>query len=114
MHELSIAADIIKIVEDAASGADIKRVDIIEIEIGELSGVEIEALKMAMDISTKGTVAANAELNIEIIKGEGHCLECGKDTPVSDLYSGCPSCGSFRLDITKGMEKRVKSIYTND
>ena len=114
MHELSIAIDIINIVEESAKHAGINSVDAIELEIGELSGVEIEALKMAMQISVIDTIAANAELKIDMVKGEGHCLDCGKDNPIDDLFSLCPACGSFRIDITKGKEMRVKSILVSE
>jgi hydrogenase nickel incorporation protein HypA/HybF len=113
MHELSIAMDIIRIVEDSARKADAVSVAAIELEIGELSGIEIEALKMAMHVSVRETVAADAALNISIIKGSGHCLDCGNENLVEDLFSLCPACGSFRMDIVKGKEMSIKSITVN-
>jgi hydrogenase nickel incorporation protein HypA/HybF len=110
MHELSIAMDIIQIVEDSARNAHADKVAVIDLEIGELSGIEIEALKMAMQVSVKGTVAADAELKIRMIQGAAHCADCGKDSPVDDLFSLCPSCGSFRMDIIRGKEMSIKSI----
>jgi hydrogenase nickel incorporation protein HypA/HybF len=113
MHELAIAADIISIVEDSASKACAGKVTLIELEIGQLSGIELDALNMAVEVSLKGTIAEDAELKIDIIEGEVHCLDCEKNSPVSDLFSLCPSCGSIRLEITKGKEMRVKSIIVD-
>lgn len=113
MHELAIAADIISIVEDTAGKEKADRVTLIELEIGQLSGIELDALKMALEVSVKDTIAETAELKIDIIEGEAHCLDCGKTNAMSDLFSLCLSCGSIRLDITKGKEMRVKSIIVD-
>jgi hydrogenase nickel incorporation protein HypA/HybF len=114
MHELSIAVEIIEIVEKSARKSGAENVDTIELEIGELSGIEIEALKMALDISVKNTIADGAEINIHTVKAEAHCIDCGKDSAVDDLFSVCPTCGSFRMDIIKGKEMKIKSITVNN
>lgn len=53
MHELSIAMNIIDIASEQAKINNFSVIDEIEIEIGTLSGVEIDALKFAMEIATK-------------------------------------------------------------
>jgi hydrogenase nickel incorporation protein HypA/HybF len=113
MHELSIAIDIVQIVKDTAKNAGADSVAAIDLEIGELSGIEIEALKMAMHVTLKDTVAEDAELNIRLMKGEAHCIDCGRNSPASDLFSLCPACGSFRMDIVKGKEMSITSITVN-
>ena len=110
MHEVFIATEIIEIVEESARQANAENVDNIELEIGELSGIEIEALKMALDISSRNTMADGATIKIHHIKGEAHCLDCGRDSAISELFSICPDCNSYRMNIVKGKEMRIKSI----
>jgi hydrogenase nickel incorporation protein HypA/HybF len=110
MHELAIATDIITIVESSARNSGASIVEAIELEIGELSGIETEALRMALEISVKNTLMDGAEIRLLQIKGEAHCLDCGRDSEMHDLFSVCPYCSSFRRDITKGKEMKIKSI----
>ena len=53
MHELSIAMNIIDIAGEYAAKANTKTINEIEIEVGELSGVVIEALEFAMENAKK-------------------------------------------------------------
>lgn len=110
MHELAIATDIVEIVITSAENAGAERVETIELEIGELSGIELDALDMALKVSVKDTLMDGAEIKVDRVKGEAHCLDCGKDSPVDDLFSVCPHCRSFRMDIVRGKEMKIKSI----
>ena len=76
MHEMSIVAGILKIVQDQARAADAKVINSIEVEIGQLAGIEIESLQFCFQAARTGTLAENAELVIRDIPGRGHCPEC--------------------------------------
>jgi hydrogenase nickel incorporation protein HypA/HybF len=56
MHELSIAMNIIDIANEQAKINNLSAIDEIEIEVGELSGVETDALKFAMEVVTRDTI----------------------------------------------------------
>ena len=110
MHELSIAANIIEIVEENATQNKSDRVVLLELEIGEMSGIISEALKMALEISVKGTIIENTEIKIYEVPGEAQCNNCKEIFAIHDLYSLCPRCNSNDNRITKGKEMKIKSI----
>lgn len=109
MHELSIAQSIIEIC-DANVPDKSHPVKEIELEIGQLSGVVLEALETAMNHVIKNTIYQNAEIKINLIDAVGRCISCGNEFQAEDYYSQCPKCGNFGIELIKGDEMRVKSI----
>ena len=110
MHEFSIAQNIVEIANKAARKEYAEIVNKLELEIGDLSGVELEALEFAFDVCVKGTILEKAEIVVHNIPGEGNCLDCGNGFTPTALYDPCPDCGGFNIDIREGMELKVKSI----
>ena len=110
MHELSLAEGILQIVEDAAAQQGFKRVTEVRLEIGALSGVEVEALSFCLDMVLKDSIAAGARVELEKVPGTGFCLECGETVPVNALYDACPKCGSYQVQATGGTEMRDKDL----
>jgi hydrogenase nickel incorporation protein HypA/HybF len=113
MHELSIAQSILTIAENAApkNNAVITSVGL---QIGELSGIEIEPLKFALSVIKENTVLQKADLDIEIIKGEAECTECKTVFPMSYFCSCCPQCGSYFIKVIKGREMKVLNIIVDE
>ena len=110
MHELSIAMGIVQIAEKEAKKAQVDRVLAIDLEIGTLSGVEIEALNFAWPMAVAGSVLQMAEKRIHLIEAQAKCLDCGTDFKMMHFYDTCPICGSPFKNIYKGKELRVKSL----
>lgn len=110
MHEMSLAEGILQIVEGAAAQQDFTRVKEIRLEIGALSGVEVEALGFCLDVVLNGSVAEGARVELERIPGQGFCLACGGTVEIQALYDACPQCGSFQVQATGGTEMRVKDL----
>jgi hydrogenase nickel incorporation protein HypA/HybF len=110
MHEFSIAQNIIEIVEDSVQQNNLTHVEEIELEIGELSGIEITALETALECLFPGTMLENAKVNMKIIKGIMRCRQCNHEFTSSDMLSPCPNCHSLGSQIINGKELRVKSI----
>jgi hydrogenase nickel incorporation protein HypA/HybF len=110
MHELSIVKNIIEIVamEAIKSGSD--RVTEVQLEIGQLSGVEFESLEFALKNLTRGTVIESAEIYIDKPEGIARCRNCSNEFAIKNFIGSCNICSSFDLDIIKGRELRVKSI----
>ena len=113
MHELSIALSIVELAEEEARKANAYVISKVEVEIGTMAGIENEALIFCWDSAIEGTIASKAELVIHSIKGEAHCLECGKDFPAENFFVECPYCKSFRYQIIKGKELRVSSLLVD-
>lgn len=69
MHELSLCQNIIKIIMDQAHKHQKKRVLRINIEIGDLSAVDVNALTFWFEVVVKGTLAEHAKLHMIKVRG---------------------------------------------
>ena len=113
MHELSICESIIQLIEEQADVQNFAHVKAVWLEIGPLSGVELEALRFGFDVVRRGTMAENARLEIVETKGEAWCMACAKSVAVSKRFDACPDCGGYQLQITGGEEMRIKELEVN-
>jgi len=110
MHELSIAQSIVDLAEEQAKTRKASAIEEIELEIGELAGVEIHALEFALESCVKGTMLEKAHIVRRDIEGEAFCSDCEKNFSINNLFTPCPICGSYPVKILKGRELRLKSI----
>ena len=114
MHELSIAEQILDIANEYSERENVKAVQEIELEIGSLSGIEIDALTFALDVVTKNTVLHDAKVTIIDVPARARCESCGHEFLLEDFFSPCPECGAFQTETLQGQELRVKSLIVND
>ncbi len=110
MHELSIATNIVEIAETSAKSENCTVINEIEIEVGEMSGVIVEALEFAMDTATKGTMLAKAKVKISFIPGKAKCNQCQHEFAVKDFADICSVCKSYDFEVLSGKELKVKTI----
>jgi hydrogenase nickel incorporation protein HypA/HybF len=110
MHEFSIAMNIVDIATDYAMKENAASVREIEIEVGEISGVVLDALEFCLDAAVKDSVLEGAERKVTRIPGKARCRKCAHEFPVHDLYTLCPKCGCPAPQILQGSELRVKSL----
>ena len=86
-----------------------RRVQVVRLEVGALSGVLPDAMTFCFDLVVAGTPLAGAALEIEEVAGSLRCRDCGAESPCPDLVRLCP-CGSADVEITAGQELRVRSV----
>lgn len=110
MHEMSIALSIVDAVVAKARQEGGVRISAIDLLIGKLAGIEPESLKFCFSAAARGTLAAEALLNIEEPEGVGECGECGMSFPVNFYYAECPRCRSLRVKIVSGEEFLIQSM----
>ncbi len=110
MHELSIAMGIVKIAETEAQKAGAHAVEKVELQIGSLSGVELQALEFVWPMAIQNSMLKDAELEIEQIQARAKCLECEQIYPLEHIYDPCPHCKSHFKDILQGKELQVKAL----
>ena len=110
MHELSIAYSIVEIVNNEAQKVNSTKVSEIELEVGSLSGIEVEALEFAMEVSIKNTIMENANVKINLKEAKALCKKCNFSFPVTSLFDSCPQCGGFENEVYQGQEMLVKSL----
>lgn len=110
MHELSLAEGVLQIIEEHSARHGFQCVSAVFLEIGELAGVEIDALRFAFDAVARGTIAEGARLEIDAVAGQGWCLQCADTVALSRLYDACPRCGGYQIQVTAGTEMRVREL----
>ena len=113
MHEMAICESILGILKEQARTLDFGSVKRVRLEIGPLSGVEIEALKFGFDVVTRGSIAENAALEIIETQATAWCMPCGEAVAIRERYDPCPKCGSHQLQVTAGEELRIKELEVN-
>lgn len=113
MHELSIVMSILDIVTREAEKAHAQKVEQIELEIGELSGVEMNSFDFAWKQGIKNSLLSQAELVILRPPGRGMCMDCDHTFAMHRLFDGCEACGSHFVAIQGGKEMRVKSLIVS-
>jgi hydrogenase nickel incorporation protein HypA/HybF len=114
MHELSIAQSVVSIAEASAPKNTEVVITGIGLQIGELSGIEISSLEFALSIIKENTILHNADVNIEVIKGEAECIHCKNVFAMKSFGTCCPACGSYHVNITRGREMRVVNLIVDE
>lgn len=110
MHELSLSEGVLQLIEANAAEAGFARVLGVHLEIGELAGVDTEALRFSFDAVTRGTIAAEAVLDIAPVPGEAWCDACARSVHITTRLDPCPRCGGFGLRVTGGTDMLLKSL----
>ena len=110
MHEMSLAEGVLQLIEDAAARDGFRRVRTVWLEIGQLAGVEVEAMRFCFDAVVRGSVAEGAQLEIASAPGSGWCMSCMQEVAMAEALAACPVCGGFELKVSGGTGMRVKEL----
>ena len=110
MHEMSLAENVRQIIEEAAREQGFSKVRTVWLEIGQLSCVEVEAMRFCFDSAMAGSIAEQARLEIVESPGQGRCDDCGQEVQLAALYEACPHCGGCQVSVTGGDAMRVKEL----
>ena len=110
MHEISVAAEIVRHVSDVASRRGLGDVDEVHVAIGPLAWIDADALAMAFEVAARDTPAENARLRVEELALQATCRQCRRafTAEVDDLR--CPQCGQADVSITAGSDVVVTSL----
>lgn len=110
MHELAVCQDIISQVATIARDNHAIAVDVIALQIGPLSGIEIPLLASAFTIASAGTVAEEAELKIEAMPIRVRCHACHTESVVNQNRLLCKQCGDWQTQLISGDEMILRQI----
>ena len=115
MHELGVVFHCIKQINEIAEENNVKRVNSVTIEIGEVSTVIPYYFEDCWNWAVKKeTVLKDAKLYIEKIEAVTHCSNCSKDYPTVTHGKICPYCGSENTYLLTGNEIAIKQIEVVD
>ena len=110
MHEMSLAGGILKLIDDAAARDPFTRVQRLRLEAGALAGVEVRALRFALDAMAPGTRLEGAEILIDEPPGRAWCMRCCDSVTIGTRADPCPRCGGHQLQATGGTELKVVDL----
>ncbi len=111
MHEMGIAAEILRIVNESIPGDMIHpRVARINLRVGRLSAVVPQSLKFCFEIAAKDGPAEGAQLHIEEIAVTARCNDCANLWEIDAPAFQCPRCDSGSLELLSGRELDIESI----
>jgi hydrogenase nickel incorporation protein HypA/HybF len=115
VHELAVTQGILDVALEAARANNARRINAIDLVIGDLSSIVDDSVQFYFDVLSKGTLAEGAELRFRRQPAEAACWTCGHKFQVSvPLKPVCPACGSAQLHVSGGREFFVESIDVDE
>ena len=110
MHEFGIMQFTLETASQKTRAAGATRIHRFKVRVGRLSGVVPEALRFAFDGLKAGSIAAEAELEIEEVPTICWCQDCATEFETADLNYECPRCHQPSGDLRHGRELELASL----
>lgn len=131
MHEWALAKGVISTAVSVAEDNDAENISKIKIKIGDLQQVEREIFELALEETSKGTLAEGSEMEIERESATLECRACGEEwefekskdelsdeeaesihflPDLAHTYIRCPNCNSPDFKIKKGRGVWLDSV----
>lgn len=114
MHELSIATAILEQLDAEQSKRPGLRFTKVGLRIGELSGIDPDALSFGLEALTKDTAWEPLAVDIEWIERRQRCTACGHEFKVVDFETACPACGDLRTVTLQGEELDIAYVEAEE
>ena len=109
MHEATLAENILEIAFKSAEENHAEKIFRVGLTLGEMAGVEVEALQMSFDVLKKNSPAQDAQLVIKRVPISATCNNCGKTFRLERYNFFCPDCDGV-LILQSGRELLVDFI----
>ena len=110
MHELSIAQNLLEIVEQYVTPERRGAVREVRVRAGRLSGVLPDSLEFCYQAITAGTPLAGSRLKIETVPLRLNCATCDRISEVEEPLFRCPLCEGLQVEVVSGMELQIVDI----
>ncbi|GAB6110027.1 hydrogenase maturation nickel metallochaperone HypA/HybF [Fusibacter bizertensis] len=110
MHELGVILQIIERVEAVAVENEITDIQTLVLQIGELSSMIPHYVEACYPAAVEGTMLENSELVIEILPGNGRCMDCSTIYNLPAHNNHCPKCNGTKFEVLSGLEFNIKEI----
>lgn len=107
---MSLMGGVFEVIGQTLSQHKIKRVLQVKLKVGELTNAEPDALQMAFEAFSKGTVCDGAELIIERVPVTGRCRSCHQEFKIKSLFFLCPNCSDNNIEVIEGEELLLESL----
>lgn len=133
MHEWALAESILTAAVEVAEKEKLKKINEINVEIGELQQIAMDAFEFALEeiIKEQGGLLEGAKIRFKTQDGNLTCNNCGHEWSFADMkkrlnedqgesihfipevafvHSRCPKCNSPDFEISKGRGISILSI----
>ncbi|HEV2304572.1 MAG TPA: hydrogenase maturation nickel metallochaperone HypA [Candidatus Acidoferrales bacterium] len=104
MHEMGIANSVLDAVRKESRRFPESHVCKVVVRIGELAGVDPEAVDFCFEALVRGTSWEPLELEIEFCPRRYRCCSCGHSYAAQNDVSACPACGGTESQFSGGDE----------
>ena len=109
MHELSLAENILEIIETHRLQEGFTRLESLTLKLGLLAAVDEDALRFAFESLTEGGPFEGARLEVTKTYPLAHC-DCGEMFEVRDILYACPRCGAASASLSGGDELEIITL----
>jgi len=114
MHEFGIANSVLDAARAEAQLRPGMKVSKIAIRVGDLAGVDPDALTFCFQALIKQTDLESVVLDIERRRHRRSCRLCGGEFDVVNGDTRCPSCGESRTAFLGGNELELAYLEMED
>jgi hydrogenase nickel incorporation protein HypA/HybF len=104
MHEMGIANSILDGVAAEVRRRPGSRAVKVGVRVGELAGVDPDALSFAFEALTLDTPMAGLALEVEYRASRGRCRDCSREFEMRNFAPLCPGCGGTNSECISGDE----------
>jgi len=104
MHELGIATSILECVQAEAARRPNGRITKVGVKVGELAGVDPDALQFGFEVLVKDTEWEPLALELEYVPRMQRCPKCAYDFQMTEFDPRCPLCGEYSTECISGEE----------
>lgn len=87
-----------------------RKVTKLVLQIGQMSDVIPEALRLVYQMCTEGTLLEGAAFEIESIPARGRCGQCTNEYNLLEHEFKCPKCGGEKWEMLTGRELLIKEL----
>jgi hydrogenase nickel incorporation protein HypA/HybF len=107
MHELAIAAAIVRIASHHAHG---RPVHAVHVAVGHLRQVVPGALAFSFELVAAGTPVEGARLELRELPAVVRCRACGVESEQDGFPLTCRACGGVDVEVIGGEELSVEAL----
>jgi len=107
MHEMSIAQNLIKIIQEEMTKHNVNTLRSVRLNIGQMSAIVPNALSFCFEVIVAGTELEGTKLIMDIIPLKGYCYACKNEFLIEDYAFACTFCGSSNIETLAGQDLSV-------
>ncbi|GAB4383363.1 MAG: hydrogenase maturation nickel metallochaperone HypA [Elainellaceae cyanobacterium] len=110
MHEVGMMQNLMDSAIERAKQEGAEHIRLVQMRVGDASGVVPESLELAFDVVKRGTIAEDAHLQIDRVSTACYCAHCNVEFTPADLLNECPQCHRISTDIRRGKEFELEFL----